>query len=37
MTEVEVILKYELAGVSEITEKPTYNFEFPQEIYVVLE
>ena len=34
---VTSIAKYEIAGVSNITEKPTYNFEFPQEIYVVLE
>lgn len=37
MTTLTSIIKYEMASVSDITEKPTYNFEFPQEIYVVLE
>jgi len=34
---VSIIIKYNLSGSSDVREKPTFNFDFPQEIYVVLE
>jgi len=36
-TTVSIILKYNLSGSSDVRERPTFNFDFPQEIYVVLE
>jgi len=37
MTTVTTIIKYQLTGQGDVKEVPTFNFEFPQEIYVVLE
>ena len=34
---ISSILKYEIIGTSDIREVPTFKFDFPQEIYVVLE
>lgn len=33
---ISIIIKYELSGQSDVFERPTFNFDFPQEIYVVL-
>jgi len=37
MTTVTTILKYELEGGSDVHERPTFNFEFPQTIFVIVE
>jgi len=37
MAETTTILKYELQGSSAIRERPSFDFEFQQTIYVVLE
>ncbi len=36
MTTVSTILKYELTGSGNVRERPTFNYEFPQKIYVIL-
>jgi len=33
---VTTILKYELTGSGNVRERPVFNYEFPQKIYVIL-
>jgi len=37
MTEVDTILKYDLTGAGDVRERPIFNYEFQQQIYVIVE
>ena len=37
MTTVTTIIKYALTGASDVRDRPVFNFEYPQQLYVVLE
>ncbi len=36
MTTVSTTIKYELTGSGSVRERPFFNYEFPQKIYVIL-
>ena len=37
MTTVTTIIKYEMTGASNVRDRPVFNFDYPQQLYVVLE